>query len=235
MTKKAGQSIVILTGSGISAESGLPTFRGSDGLWQGRRVEEVATPEAFEREPLLVQQFYNLRRAALQRVEPNAAHLALAALEREWPGEYLLITQNVDDLHFRAGSRRLLSIHGELRRARCLSCGADTPWMEDLTPDSSCPRCHEVGKLRPHIVWFGEAPMHMDQCLDALSQADLFVAIGTSGKVYPAASFVDFVASRPGTRRLELNQEATGNPRFNEVRIGPATETVQALVAELLA
>jgi NAD-dependent deacetylase len=182
----------------------------------------------------LVHRFYNLRRAALHRVEPNAAHLALARLEREWPGDFLLITQNVDDLHDRAGSQRLLHMHGELRRARCMRCGSSTAWLADLSPQSACPACAESGGMRPDIVWFGEVPMHLEECFAALSRADFFVAIGTSGTVYPAAGFVSMVAARPGTRTLELNQEATGNPLFHDVRLGPATHTVPELVAELL-
>lgn len=234
MTRQQPSSIVVLTGAGISAESGLPTFRGADGLWEGHRVEEVASPEGFERNPLLVHRFYNLRRAALQAVEPNAAHRALARLEREWAGEFLLITQNVDDLHDRAGSRRLLHLHGELRRARCTRCENSLPWSGDLAPDTRCTSCGAVGGMRPDIVWFGEVPMHLERCFEALIRADLFVAIGTSGTVYPAAGFVAMVARREGGRTMELNQEATGNPLFHEVRLGPATQTVPALVDELL-
>ncbi len=235
MTRDRPQSIVVLTGAGISVESGLPTFRGADGLWEGHRVEEVASPDGFAREPLLVHRFYNLRRAALHQVEPNAAHLALARLEREWQGDFLLITQNVDDLHDRAGSQRLLHMHGELRRARCTHCGASSSWVTALSPQTACPSCVQTGGMRPDIVWFGEVPMHLEACFTALSQADLFVAIGTSVTVYPAAGFVSLVAARSETRTLELNQEATGNPLFHEVRLGRATETVPELVAELLA
>ena len=151
-------SIVILTGAGISAESGLPTFRAADGLWEGHRIEDVATPEAFARDPALVQQFYNLRRAALKTVQPNAAHLALARLQQEWPGRVTLITQNVDDLHERAGSPQVLHMHGELLSARCLACEKALLWADDLAPNSVCRRCRETGKLRPNIDWFGELP-----------------------------------------------------------------------------
>ena len=232
MTKNG--SIVVLTGAGISAESGLPTFRGADGLWEGHRVEDVASPEGFMRNPHLVQRFYNLRRAALNTVEPNAAHLALAKLDREWPGDFLLITQNVDDLHERAGSQRLVHMHGEVRKVRCPACRWLGVWQGDVTMETPCPHCKRTWTLRPHIVWFGEIPMEMDTCVEALSEADIFLAIGTSGQVYPAAGFVSRVAWRPETRRVEVNVEATGNPDFNEVCIGPASSTVPALVEELL-
>jgi NAD-dependent deacetylase len=198
-------------------------------------VQDVATPQAFARNPALVHRFYNLRRAALNQVEPNAAHLALARLEREWKGDFLLITQNVDDLHDRAGSRRLLHMHGELRRVRCVDCETRHEWSVDLSSETICPGCRQSGQMRPDIVWFGEVPMHLEECFDALERADLFVSIGTSGTVYPAAGFVAVVAARKGARTFELNQEATGNPAFQEVRLGPATQTVPALVEELLA
>jgi len=181
-------NIVILTGAGISAESGLATFRGSDGLWEGHRVEDVATPEAFRRDPALVQAFYDARRARLAGVEPNAAHIALARLDAEWPGELLIVTQNVDDLHERAGARRLIHMHGELKSAWCLACDARTAWELELSTGPACPSCGERGSLRPDIVWFGEMPYAMDLIDEALRKADLFVSIGTSGAVYPAAS-----------------------------------------------
>lgn len=226
-------NIVILTGAGVSAESGVPTFRGPDGLWEGHRVEDVATPEAFARDPALVQKFYDARRAALARVEPNAAHRALARLDAEWPGELLLVTQNVDDLHERAGSRRLLHMHGELKRALCRGCGAAPAWEGDLTGTPPCPRCG-VAKLRPDIVWFGEMPYHMDEIEAALQACDLFVSIGTSGAVYPAAGFVD-VARRAGAATLELNLEpSAGTAMFEEARHGPAGHLVPAWVNTLL-
>jgi NAD-dependent deacetylase len=226
--------IVVLTGAGVSAESGLATFRGAGGLWEGRRVEEVATPAAFAREPALVQRFYNLRRARLRdpAVRPNAAHLALAQLERDWPGEVLLVTQNVDDLHERAGSRNLVHLHGELARALCLVCRGSTPWTGDLGEDSACPRCAAVGRLRPDVVWFGEMPYRMDEVYPALARCGLFVAVGTSGHVHPAAGFVE--AARPGARTLELNLEpSVVGGAFAERRQGPAGRL--ALVEELLA
>ena len=225
--------IVILTGAGVSAESGVPTFRGPDGLWEGHRVEDVATPEAFRRNPALVQAFYDARRAALARVEPNAAHRALAGLDALWPGDFLLVTQNVDDLHERAGSRRLLHMHGELRRALCRACGAAPAWDGTLSDDPACPGC-SAQTLRPDIVWFGEMPYHMDEIDRALAACDLFVSIGTSGAVYPAAGFVD-VARRSGARTLELNLDpSAGTPVFDEARHGPAGTLVPAWVEEVL-
>ncbi len=227
-------SIVLLTGAGISAESGLRTFRDADGLWENHRVEEVATPEAFHRDPALVQRFYNERRRQLRNVHPNPAHGALARLDAEWPGDLLLVTQNVDDLHDRAGSRRLLHMHGELRKARCLACGAIHPWEADIEPSSPCPACAALGRLRPHIVWFGEMPLDMDRIFTALEGCDLFIAIGTSGHVHPAAGFVQ--AAPDGARTLELNLESSRvSGRFQERRSGPAGRTVPALVEELLA
>ena len=229
------ERIVILTGAGISAESGLATFRGPDGLWEGHRVEDVATPEAFARNPDLVQRFYDARRAKLGTVEPNAAHQALARLDAEWPGELLLVTQNVDDLHERAGARRVLHMHGELKSAWCLACDARMPWAEDLGNDPPCPTCGAAGRLRPDIVWFGEMPYEMERIDDALQRCDLFVSIGTSGAVYPAAGFVQ-TARYAGARTLELNLEPSlGSMLFDESRIGKAGDLVPALVEELLA
>src|SRR3954453_20398637 len=183
------RNIVILTGAGVSAESGLATFRGPDGLWEGHRVEDVCTPEAFRRDPALVQAFYDARRARLKEVEPNAAHRALARLDAEWPGELLIVTQNVDDLHERAGARRVLHMHGELKSAWCLACDTRTPWEEDLGDHPLCPACGVAGRLRPDIVWFGEMPYEMERIDRALMGADLFVSIGTSGAVFPPAAF----------------------------------------------
>ncbi|PZN94809.1 MAG: NAD-dependent protein deacylase [Alphaproteobacteria bacterium] len=227
------RNIVILTGAGVSAESGVPTFRGPDGLWEGHRVEDVATPEAFARNPVLVQRFYDERRAALGRVVPNAAHLALARLDAEWPGELLLVTQNVDDLHERAGSRRLLHMHGELKRALCTGCGAAPAWAGTLSGHPPCPRC-AAPALRPDIVWFGEMPYHMGAIGTAIDAADLFVSIGTSGAVYPAAGFVDW-ARTGGAATLEINLDpSAGTPMFDEARHGPAGVLVPAWVDEML-
>lgn len=232
-------NIVILTGAGVSAESGVPTFRAADGLWEGHRVEDVATPEAFRRNPHLVQRFYDDRRAFLGKVQPNAAHVALARLDAAWPkgdrGELLLVTQNVDDLHDRAGSNRLLHMHGELLSALCTACGVARPWHGPLLEPHSCPACTRPGSLRPDIVWFGEMPYHMDTILKAISRCDLFVSIGTSGAVYPAAGFVA-QAREAGADTLELNLEpSAGTPMFAEARQGPAGTLVPAWVDELLA
>ena len=228
------RNIVILTGAGISAESGLATFRGPDGLWEGHRVEDVATPEAFRRDPALVQRFYDLRRARLAEVEPNAAHHALARLDAHWPGQLLIVTQNVDDLHERAGARRLLHMHGELKSAWCLACNVRSPWKEEMSGGPACPSCAEAGGLRPDIVWFGEMPYDMERIDRALGDADLFVSIGTSGNVYPAAGFVQ-TARYCGARTLEMNLEPSmGSIFFEESRTGPASALVPAWVDELL-
>lgn len=228
-------NIVILTGAGISAESGLATFRDLGGIWSQVRLEEVATPEAFRADPDRVQGFYDARRAQLRRVAPNAAHEALAELDRRWDrGGFLLVTQNVDDLHERAGSTRLLHMHGELNRARCLSCGTDSPWTAEIRPDSRCPACAAAGRLRPHVVWFGEMPLHMETIEAALSRCDLFASIGTSGQVWPAAGFVRMLPR--GARAIEINPERSQMAdAFTEHRRGPATREVPRLVAELLA
>lgn len=230
---EAMRHIVILTGAGISAESGIATFRGPGGLWEGHRVEDVCTPAALARDPALVHRFYDLRRAALAAVAPNAAHNALARLDRAWRGELLIVTQNVDDLHERAGARRLLHMHGELRSALCASCGAQQAWSEALPPGSVCADCH-APELRPDIVFFGEMPYQMERIDDALSQADLFVSIGTSGAVYPAAGFVR-LARQHGAATLELNLERSeGSAWFDETRLGPAGTLVPAWVDEIL-
>jgi len=228
------RNIVILTGAGISAESGLATFRGPDGLWEGHRVEDVCTPEALERNAALVHRFYDERRARLAEVEPNAAHEALAALDAEWPGELLIVTQNVDDLHERAGAQRLVHMHGELLSALCAACGKAMRWTHSLPPGSICDGCSSRA-LRPDIVFFGEMPYQMDLIDDALRQADLFVSVGTSGAVYPAAGFVQ-TARHVGARTLELNLEpSAGSFYFEESRMGAASVLVPALVRELLA
>ncbi len=228
--------IVVLTGAGISAESGLRTFRDRNGLWYAFRIEEVATPEAFARDPEKVLDFYNERRRGLlaPSVRPNAAHVALARLEHRWPGAFLLVTQNVDDLHERAGSRNLLHMHGELLKIRCTACGDVRAWGEDLFRHTPCPACGNIGTLRPHIVWFGEMPFHLDRILEALRRCDLFIAIGTSAEVYPAAGFVE-EARRHGARTVELNLEPSAKSMlFDERRFGRATEVVPAFVDELL-
>lgn len=228
------QSIVVLTGAGISAESGVPTFRGPDGLWEGHRVEDVATPEAYARDPDLVLNFYDQRRTNLGRVKPNAAHEALGRLDAEWPGELLIVTQNVDDLHERGGANRLLHMHGELKKGWCLACGARAPFDGTMADRPACASCGTAGQIRPDIVWFGEMPYEMDRIDDALAACDLFVSIGTSGAVYPAAGFVQG-ARHHGARTLELNLEPSeGSIFFHESRMGRAGELVPAWVDEVL-
>jgi len=227
------RNIVILTGAGISAESGLATFRGPDGLWEGHRVEDVCTPQALRRDRALVQCFYDQRRAALNTVVPNAAHRALARLDREWPGDLLIVTQNVDDLHERAGATRLLHMHGELNSALCEGCGGRMRWTGSLGDSPSCPAC-QAPRLRPDIVFFGEVPYAMERIEAALARADLFVSIGTSGAVYPAAGFVQ-VAHHNGAATLELNLDRSdGSGMFDESRLGPASVLVPRWVDEVL-
>ena len=224
--------VVVLTGAGISAESGVPTFRDADGLWEGHRVEEVATPEAFEVQPMVVHRFYDARRRALHTVGPNPAHDALAELERLLGDDLLVVTQNIDDLHERAGSTRVLHMHGELFSALCRGCHGRSPWREDLADLPPCPRCG-VTELRPDVVWFGEIPYGMDRIQATLAEADLFVSIGTSGAVYPAAGFVQLAAAF-GARTLELNLEpSAGTSMFDEARHGPAGALVPAWVEEV--
>lgn len=225
--------VVVLTGAGISAESGVPTFRDANGLWEGHRVEEVATPEAFDLQPSVVHRFYDERRAALGGVGPNDAHRALARLEGELGEDLLVVTQNIDDLHERGGSTRVLHMHGELRSALCRACGGRSPWELPLADRPPCPRCG-VTELRPDVVWFGEIPYQMERIQDALEEADLFVSIGTSGAVYPAAGFVQY-AARSGARTLELNlQPSEGTHLFDDARHGPASALVPAWAQELL-
>ncbi len=226
------QRIVVLTGAGVSAESGLSTFRGGGGLWDNHRVEDVATPEAFARDPDLVQRFYNERRAKAREVQPNAAHTALAQLARADGVHLTLVTQNVDGLHEAAGSPRVIHMHGALDGALCAAC--DHRWPAPLVIDGStpCPACGAKA-ARPDIVWFGEVPYHMDEIAEALGQADIFAAIGTSGRVYPAAGFVDY-ASAQGATCIEFNLDASEVAQsFDDHRIGPATQTVPAWIAEV--
>jgi NAD-dependent deacetylase len=227
------QNIVVLTGAGISAESGLETFRAADGLWENHRIEDVCTPQALARDPALVHDFYDARRARLGEVQPNAAHRALARLDAEWPGELLIVTQNVDDLHERAGAKRLLHMHGELRSALCTGCGAHHPWGAPMGNSPPCPTCGAM-RLRPDIVFFGEMPYQMDRIDAALERADLFVSIGTSGAVYPAAGFVQ-TARHYGAWALELNLEpSAGSYLFSESRMGRASELVPHWVEQVL-
>jgi NAD-dependent deacetylase len=236
MTSKGYRRIVILTGAGISKESGLETFRDADGIWAKVRLEDVATPEAFARDPAKVQTFYNARRRALRNgnVTPNAAHRVLVELERRHSGEVLLVTQNIDDLHDRAGSCNLIHMHGELFKARCTGCSAVHDWREDIELATAAPCCGAPAGLRPHVVWFGEMPLEMDRIDAALAACDLFISIGTSGSVYPAAGFVQ-EARLAGAHTVELNLvPSEGHSLFAERRYGPATEIVPAYVAELL-
>lgn len=227
------RNIVILTGAGISAESGLRTFRAEDGLWENHPVEEVATPQGFRRDPDLVQRFYDERRANILAARPNPAHEALARLDAEWPGELLIVTQNIDDLHERAGAKRVLHMHGEGLSAWCTACDARHRWEGTLRDSPPCPACGETA-LRPDIVWFGEMPYRMDAIFAALASADLFVSIGTSGAVYPAAGFVQQAKSH-GARAVELNLERSqGSHRFDETRLGPASELVPEWVEEVI-
>lgn len=227
------RSLVILTGAGLSAESGLATFRGPGGLWEGHRVEDVCTPEALSRAPALVHRFYDERRAALARVGPNVAHLALARLDEAWPGELLIVTQNVDDLHERAGATRLLHMHGALNGALCTACGTRLPWAGELPPGTRCPDC-AAPALRPDIVFFGEMPYGMDRIEEAVAACDLFVSIGTSGAVYPAAGFVQH-ARHAGAATLELNLErSAGSDWFDRTILGPATQLVPPWVDAML-
>ncbi len=227
------RNIVILTGAGISAESGLGTFRDEGGLWSQHRIEDVATPEGYARDPALVTAFYNARRAQAATATQNAAHDALARLEAEHDGEVLIVTQNVDDLHEKAGSRNLLHMHGALASALCAACEHRWPVARDMEVGEACPRC-TAPAARPDVVWFGEMPYHMDTIELALSQADLFVSIGTSGNVYPAAGFVQ-MAMAYGAETLELNLEPSETATlFQRTRLGPATQIVPDWVAEVL-
>ncbi len=232
------RNIMILTGAGISAESGIDTFRSAGGLWEKHRVEDVATPEAFLRDPDLVLRFYDMRRDAIQKAQPNAAHFALGRLASEWTkGDITVVTQNVDDLHERGGvnGTHLIHMHGTHLTAWCLACNARPQWRAPLIDRPACPVCDSAGSLRPDIVWFGEMPYRMDEINLALRRADLFVSIGTSGAVYPAGGYVRR-ARADGIRTLELNLEPSkGSASFDEARYGPATQLVSAWVDEMLA
>jgi NAD-dependent deacetylase len=232
--------IVVLTGAGISAESGIATFRDKDGIWSKVDVRDVATPEGFARNPQLVLDFYNKRRKDGRNAKPNAAHLALARLEAEHPakagGQVLVVTQNIDLLHEAAGSRSLIHMHGQGDQSLCNRCEARHPWgTEDLRLDQPCPSCGQAGGLRPDVVWFGEMPYHMDRISEALAEADLFLSIGTSGNVYPASGFVA-EARRAGAHTVELNLEPSeGATLFHEAHHGPASQVVPMYVERILA
>jgi NAD-dependent deacetylase len=235
-------NILVLTGAGVSAESGIPTFRDANGLWEGHAVEEVATPQGFARNPVLVHQFYNERRRALlsESIRPNAAHVALAQFEREHVssgrGDFLLITQNIDDLHVRAGSRNVLAMHGELLKVRCVYTDAIYDWREDVTTNTPHPDDPDNekmrGLLRPHVVWFGELPIGLEKIEQAAADADVFIAIGTSGLVYPAAGIVQ--QTKRTCRKIEINLDHTpASTAFDETIRGKASEAVPKLLEQL--
>ncbi|MFT6791195.1 MAG: NAD-dependent deacetylase [Cellvibrionaceae bacterium] len=228
------RKIVILTGAGISVESGIEAFRAVDGLWENHRIEDVATLEAFTRNPVFVHHFYNLRRRQLlDGVQPNVAHRALANLSKRLPGRVVLITQNIDNLHQLAGSDPILPMHGELLKIRCKRTNSLFTCLGDSAPEDCCPCCGEAGNLRPHIVWFGEMPLFMGQIEKAIQYCDLFVAIGTSGNVYPAAGFAES-ARYYGAHTVELNLEPSATvSQFDEQHYGPATEVVPNYFSKL--
>jgi NAD-dependent deacetylase len=227
--------VLVLTGAGISAESGIPTFRGSDGLWEGQHVEDVATPQAFDRNPVLVHEFYNGRRKRLQQdnIQPNAAHIALAEFEANQADEFLLVTQNIDDLHQRAGSKNVLPMHGELLKVRCIDTGELFEWRDDVTVETPHPKDPaRIGRLRPHVVWFGEMPYGMEQIERAASEADLFIAIGTSAVVYPAAGIVQWTRRDCRTVEINLDETAASNVFGQSIR-GKATVEVPRFLQSL--
>lgn len=230
----AFERIVVLTGAGISAESGVATFRDKDGIWAKHDLRDVATPEGFSRNPRLVHDFYNARRRAHAGIQPNAAHHALARLEQDHAGQLTVVTQNIDALHEAAGSKNLIHMHGELMKALCATCGERHPWTADLSTDTPCPSCARPGGMRPDVVWFGEMPYRMDEIYELLAAADLFISIGTSGNVYPAAGFVAD-ARAAGAHTVELNLEPSeGASLFAETFHGPATQVVPEYVRTLL-
>lgn len=232
---KTYKKIVILTGAGVSADSGISTFRDADGIWQKYDFKDVATPDGFRANPDLVHSFYNERRTSLHTYEPNAAHYALAKLEQNHTGEVLLVTQNVDDLHERAGSTNMIHMHGQLYEVKCMVCGTVANTKGGISRQSSCGRCGVTGAMRPNVVWFGEIPMFMETIYKALADCDLFVSIGTSGTVYPAAGFVQEVRSHGRADTIEINLEPSdGTSLFEEARHGPAVDLVPSFVEELL-
>lgn len=234
---KKDLKIVVLTGAGISAESGIRTFRAEDGLWENHRVEDVATPEGYKRNPELVQRFYNERRRKLFEpdVQPNLAHIALAELEAKIGENLLIVTQNVDNLHERAGSKNVIHMHGELLKVRCPNRNKVYEWQDDITDESRCTCCAQPARLRPHIVWFGEMPLEMDRIYRALMDCDMFVSIGTSGNVYPAAGFVQ-EANNWGAKTIELNLEPSKvKSAFQTAKYGKASEIVPEFIKQILA
>lgn len=229
------RNIVILTGAGVSAESGVATFRDNDGLWEKHAIEDVATPEGFAKNPALVYDFYNRRRAQLKEVGPNAAHKALGRLQTAHEGDVTIVTQNVDDLHERGGASSVIHMHGELKKIRCRACAEVHTWESDCNEGTTCPTCNRVGTLRPDIVWFGEMPFHMDLIVERLEACDLFISAGTSGNVYPAAGFVASVQQYGRAHTIEVNLEpGEGAPIFAEHKYGKAASLLPQLVDELL-
>lgn len=229
--------VVVLTGAGISAESGIRTFRASDGLWEEHRIEDVASPEGFQRNPTVVQNFYNMRRAQLRepQIQPNAAHFALAELESVLSDNFLLITQNVDNLHERAGSKRLMHMHGELLKVRCLNTGQVFVFDGEIHAETTCECCQKIGTLRPHIVWFDEMPLYLDEIEQAIRQCDIFLSIGTSGVVYPAAGFARLAKYAAGAKTIEINLEAADNHSAFEIHLyGLASQLVPEWVQRFL-
>ncbi len=235
MSTRSLRHVVVLTGAGVSAESGLGTFRDKDGLWTRYNLEDVATPEGFRRNPELVCEFYNARRENLRKAAPNAAHRALAVFEQRFQGRFTLITQNVDDLHEKGGSTAPVHMHGRLDELRCQHCATVYAYETPIAPGSVCPACGRSGGQRPNVIWFGEMPLYMDVIEAALADCDLFVAIGTSATVYPAAGFVDRVRGLGRARCVELNLEPTAaSSLFDETRHGPASEVVPGFFASLM-
>lgn len=236
-TSTALDTIVVLTGAGISKESGIDTFRDKDGLWSKYDIEEVATIEAFRRDPKKVLDFYNEQRADFRsaNIQPNAAHRALARLEAEWPGEVLVVTQNIDLLHEGGGSKNVLHMHGQAGKIRCMACNTLIDSEMELFPHTVCAGCNATGALRPHVVWFGEMPLFMDEIAAALDRCGLFVSIGTSGTVYPAAGFVQHVRMGGVGHTIELNMEPSeGHSLFAERHYGPASQIVPQFVERVL-
>lgn len=228
------QNIVVLTGAGLSAESGVSTFRDPQGIWSKYDWREVATPEGFRKNPDYVHEFYNMRRRAHRGIKPNAAHFALARLEANHT-HVTIVTQNVDALHEAAGTRSLIHMHGEALRALCTHCTRSLPWLDDLSTVTPCPTCQKTGGMRPDVVWFGETPYHMEKILDTLAVCDLFISVGTSGNVYPAAGFAA-EARANGAHTIELNLEPSQvATAFHETIYGRATDIVPAYVCRLLA
>jgi len=235
MALKSMKNIFVLTGAGISSESGISTFRDSNGLWENHKIEEVATPQGFKNNPELVFKFYNARRNQVRNALPNDSHFSLSKLEEKFSGKFNLITQNVDDLHERAGSKKLIHMHGELSKARCTSTQKIINWDGNFDQNTICPCCENRGFMRPHIVWFNEMPLKMDIIQSYLNQCDLFISIGTSGAIYPAATFVQMAKLHKPCHTIEVNVTQTEiSNYFDDIRIGKASIEVPKLVEEIL-